>query len=113
MDNWTLTLPNLDMEELAYIKERTQGLSEQDLNQFILIYRNKRRDPQLILITTILGFRHRSRYSTVPCWPNRNGHSLFTYCRPLFHWNHRRFGKLQIAGHRIQQKDGGRINSNI
>lgn len=55
-ENWTFTLPNLDMEELAYIRERTDDLSEQDLNQFILIYRGKRRDPQLILITTILGF---------------------------------------------------------
>lgn len=49
-------LPNLDMEELAYIRERTNDLSEQELNQFILIYRGKRRDPQLILITTLLGF---------------------------------------------------------
>ena len=49
-------LPNLDMEELAYIRERTKGLSEQDLNHFILIYRSKRRDPQLILVTTLLGF---------------------------------------------------------
>ncbi len=55
-ENWTFMLPNLDMEELAYIRERTNDLSEQELNQFILIYRGKRRDPQLILITTLLGF---------------------------------------------------------
>lgn len=49
-------LPNLEAEEAVYIKEATQNMTDQEFNNFLMVYRGKRRDPQLILLTTILGF---------------------------------------------------------
>lgn len=43
-------------EELMTINSRTKDFSENDLNQFCMIYRSKRKDPQLILILALLGF---------------------------------------------------------
>ncbi len=42
-------------EELITINSRTQGFSDDELSQFCMIYRSKRKDPQLILILCLLG----------------------------------------------------------
>ncbi len=42
-------------EELITIDSRTKDFSEDQLMQFCMIYRSKRRDPQLILILCLLG----------------------------------------------------------
>ena len=42
-------------EELLTINSRTQGFSADELQQFCLIYRSKRKDPQLILILALIG----------------------------------------------------------
>ena len=42
-------------EELVTINSRTKGFSEDELSQFCMIYRSKRKDPQLILILSLLG----------------------------------------------------------
>ena len=42
-------------EELMTINSRTKGFSEDELSQFCVIYRSKRKDPQLILILCLLG----------------------------------------------------------
>jgi TM2 domain-containing membrane protein YozV len=42
-------------EELITINSRTQGFSDDQLSQFCMIYRPKRKDPQLILILCLLG----------------------------------------------------------
>ncbi|HEY5371345.1 MAG TPA: NINE protein [Hanamia sp.] len=42
-------------EELISINSRTQGFSDDELSQFCMIYRSKRKDPQLILILCLLG----------------------------------------------------------
>ena len=55
-DKISMLLPNLDPEEAVFIQNSTKQLSDDDFNQFIMIYKGKRRDPQLILITTLLGF---------------------------------------------------------
>ena len=42
-------------EELITINSRTKDFSDDELSQFCMIYRSKRKDPQLILILCLLG----------------------------------------------------------
>jgi TM2 domain-containing membrane protein YozV len=42
-------------EELVTINSRTKGFSNAELEQFCVIYRSKRKDPQLILILALIG----------------------------------------------------------
>ena len=48
-------LYNVTPEELITINSRTKGFSNDELEQFCIIYRSKRKDPQLILILCLLG----------------------------------------------------------
>lgn len=48
-------LYNATPEELITINSRTKGFSIDQLEQFCIIYRSKRKDPQLILILCLLG----------------------------------------------------------
>ncbi|HSN08843.1 MAG TPA: TM2 domain-containing protein [Hanamia sp.] len=48
-------LYNATPEELITINSRTKGFSTEELEQFCIIYRSKRKDPQLILILCLLG----------------------------------------------------------
>lgn len=42
-------------EELITINSRTKDFSDDEISQFCMIYRTKRKDPQLILILCLLG----------------------------------------------------------
>ncbi len=42
-------------EELIQIDANTKGLSTEQLQQFVMIYRTKRKDPQTILLCCLLG----------------------------------------------------------
>lgn len=42
-------------EELIQIDSLTKGFSDQQLQQFVMIYRTKRKDPQTILLCCLLG----------------------------------------------------------
>ena len=42
-------------EELLTINSRIKGFSDDELSQFCMIYRSKRKEPQLILILCLLG----------------------------------------------------------
>ncbi len=48
-------LYNATPEELITINSRTKGFSPDELEQFCTIYRSKRKDPQLILILSLIG----------------------------------------------------------
>jgi len=48
-------LYNATPEELITINSRTKGFSTDELEQFCIIYRSKRKDPQLILILSLIG----------------------------------------------------------
>ena len=56
MANILQILPELQGEEMAYIQDIIKDLDSEKAQLFANIYRSRRRDPQLILITTILGF---------------------------------------------------------
>lgn len=49
-------IPEAQGQEFVLLKEMTKDYSEEKLQSFAAIYRARRRDPQMILITTILGF---------------------------------------------------------
>ena len=56
MANVLQVLPELQGQEMSYIQEMIKDLDTEKGQLFANIYRARRRDPQLILFTTILGF---------------------------------------------------------
>ena len=49
-------IPEAQGQELIFLKEVTKDYAESDLHTFVSLYRARRRDPQMILLVTILGF---------------------------------------------------------
>lgn len=49
-------LPELEPEEMAYVQSITKDFDEQKLMNFANLYRARRKDPNMILLTTLLGF---------------------------------------------------------
>jgi TM2 domain-containing membrane protein YozV len=56
MPNVFQLMPNLDAEEMPYIQNLIKDLDDGKAQQFALLYNARRKDPQLILLTTLLGF---------------------------------------------------------
>jgi TM2 domain-containing membrane protein YozV len=56
MTNFYQYLPELQGRELMFVQGLTKEFSEAQLMNFANIYRTRRRDPQIILLTTLLGF---------------------------------------------------------
>ena len=48
-------LYDVSPEELITINSRTKGFSDEELSNFCTIYRSKRKDPQLILLLSLIG----------------------------------------------------------
>jgi len=49
-------LPEIQGEEMIYIQAVLDDLSDEEGTKFAHIYRSRRRDPQIIMLTTLLGF---------------------------------------------------------
>lgn len=49
-------MPELDMQEMTYVEGLVRNYNDQQMLNFANFYRNRRRDPQLILLTTLAGF---------------------------------------------------------
>lgn len=56
MSNFYQYLPELQGRELAFVQGLTKDYSDQQLMNFANIYRARRRDPQIMLLTTLIGF---------------------------------------------------------
>lgn len=58
MDQYKLfkLIPNLTHEELHFIKNISDDMSDSELETFAAIYNERRRSPDTILIGTLLGF---------------------------------------------------------
>lgn len=56
MANILQFMPEISGFELHYIQNLTEGFDEKQLLNFSNLYRARRKDPQLILLTTLLGF---------------------------------------------------------
>ena len=59
-------IPNAEPEEISYLETIVKDLSEEQLKNFALMYSSKRKDPQTILITTLLGFISLTAVSAKP-----------------------------------------------
>jgi TM2 domain-containing membrane protein YozV len=49
-------IPEAQGQELVMLQEITKDYNEEQMKSFVALYRSRRRDPQMILLTTILGF---------------------------------------------------------
>ncbi|MDR9419684.1 TM2 domain-containing protein [Gracilimonas sp.] len=49
-------LPEIEGDESLYIGKLMNDLSEEEASKFANVYRSRRKDPQTILITCLLGF---------------------------------------------------------
>ncbi|MBX2992028.1 MAG: TM2 domain-containing protein [Bacteroidetes bacterium] len=56
MPNVMQLLPEIDGEEMMYLQNIMKDYSDQQAQQFAMMYRSRRRDPQTILLVTIVGF---------------------------------------------------------
>ena len=55
-NNLYYDLPNITVEELSFLNDTTTNLTDDQQKTFIMIYTGKRRDPQHILLFTVIGF---------------------------------------------------------
>lgn len=56
MANILNIMPELQADEMAYVQSLIQDMTDAQAQQFASIYRSRRRDPMLILATTLVGF---------------------------------------------------------
>jgi TM2 domain-containing membrane protein YozV len=49
-------MPELDMQEMAYVESLVKNYNDQQILNFANFYRSRRRDPQLILLAGLAGF---------------------------------------------------------
>lgn len=49
-------MPQITIEEAVTLDVLLKDKSEQQINNFRILYLNRRKDPQLVLITTAIGF---------------------------------------------------------
>jgi TM2 domain-containing membrane protein YozV len=56
MANLLQLLPSVEEEELRYIKELSAGMTDSQVQQFAAIYSSRRKDPQTIMLLTLVGF---------------------------------------------------------
>ncbi|MEJ2883923.1 TM2 domain-containing protein [Pedobacter sp. GR22-6] len=55
-DSPFMSLPGISPQEYSYLQSATQGFSEQQLRGFLMIYGSKRRNPDDMVLYSILGF---------------------------------------------------------
>ena len=56
MANIMQLLPELEGDEMVYVHGLLKDFSDQNAQQFAMMYRARRKDPQTILLTTLVGF---------------------------------------------------------
>ncbi|MDZ7774000.1 MAG: TM2 domain-containing protein [Balneolaceae bacterium] len=49
-------LPELEGDEAAYIGKMMENMDEEQARRFSSVYRARRKDPQIVLLTAIIGF---------------------------------------------------------
>lgn len=49
-------MPDLEPDEMGYVQTLVQPMSENEARQFASMYRSRRREPMLLLVTTLVGF---------------------------------------------------------
>lgn len=55
-ERYFYTFSGMDSEEFMLLKQATKEMTEEQLKQFVMVYQSRRKDPQTILLVTLLGF---------------------------------------------------------
>jgi TM2 domain-containing membrane protein YozV len=55
-ERYFYTFSGMEAEEFMLLKQATKDMTEEQLKQFVMVYQSRRKDPQTILIVTLLGF---------------------------------------------------------
>lgn len=53
--NYYFSLPNMDHDEWMFLQNLTKDMSDEQQRNFFMFYQGKRKDPQTILICSIVG----------------------------------------------------------
>ena len=56
MNKLLTLLPNIEQEEMAYIQMLVKDMNDNQITQYASIYNSRRKDPQTILLLTLIGF---------------------------------------------------------
>ncbi len=56
MKNLLQLMPNLEPEEMSYVQSLVKEFDDEKINQFAVIYNSRRKDPQTILLLSLVGF---------------------------------------------------------
>jgi len=56
MLNLLQLLPNAENDELMYLQALVKDMNDEKIRQFAIIYNSRRKDPQTILLLTLVGF---------------------------------------------------------
>lgn len=75
-------------EELILIDSNTRGFSNEQIQQFVMIYRTKRKDEQTILLCCLLGLVFFAGIHRFLMGADRHGHFVSFYRWPLPDWYH-------------------------
>lgn len=51
-----MTIPGISSQEMMFINEAIKELTDEQQKNFLIVYNGRRKDPQLILICTLIGF---------------------------------------------------------
>lgn len=51
-----MSLPGITPQEYSYLQTATNGLNEQQLRTFLMIYASKRKNPSDLLMFSVIGF---------------------------------------------------------
>ena len=56
MANLYTLMPNLEPDEMHFVQNLVKDMNENQIQQFATIYGTRRKDPQTILLLTLIGF---------------------------------------------------------
>ena len=54
--NLLMSIPGISHQEMLFINEAAKDLNEEQQKNFLFVYNGRRKDPQMILILTLIGF---------------------------------------------------------
>jgi TM2 domain-containing membrane protein YozV len=49
-------MPSLEFDEMSYVQALVKDFNDEQIRQFATIYNSRRKDPQTILLLTLVGF---------------------------------------------------------
>ncbi|NWJ50508.1 MAG: TM2 domain-containing protein [Bacteroidetes bacterium] len=55
-ERYFYSFSGMEAEEFMLLKQATKDMTEDQLKQFVMVYQSRRKDPQTILLVTLLGF---------------------------------------------------------